>query len=127
MFRHLLLMVLLGWAASAMAQDCDRPGASLDLPDAQTATEEDMVAASQDVRQFVSNGQAYVDCLQPEIDAAGQAVQQANDSGNEEAHVAASRDYLALLRQSDSMIEEMKALAGEFNGALRAYNARVAK
>ena len=124
MFRHLLLVALLGSATNVMAESCTRPTAQLDIPDGQTATESAMIAASDDVRQFVGNGQTYVDCLQTQMDAAKLIVDQANTPGNEAAHEAANKEYLALIQKHDSMVGEMKARASDFNDALRAYKAR---
>jgi hypothetical protein len=124
MFRHLLLVALLGSATNVMAESCTRPTAKVDVPDGQTASEAAMVAASEDVRQFVGNGQTYVDCLQEQMDAAKLVVDKANTPGNEVAHEAANKEYLALIQKHDSMVGEMKAKASDFNDALRAYKTR---
>lgn len=124
MVRVLMMAVLLGFGLPAMAKECERPVGSVDVPDGNSASEEEMVAASQKVRAFVSDGQTYVDCMQGEIEAAKAAVSAAADR---EAFDKASGLFDEVVARHDSMVSAMKSLAESFNLALRAYNARAAE
>lgn len=118
----LCIAMCVAWISIASAEECVKPEAEVTVPDGATASEAVMIAASKSVRAFVNDGQAYVDCLQPSIDAATESVRTAVKDSEE--HQTVSRELLLLVSDHDAMVKAMQDLADDFNTALKAYNAR---
>lgn len=117
------LISLLFFPALVLANDCgEQPTAPESIPKGATASEQDMVAASQEVREFVQVGQQYTKCLQPMIDEAKKAVEAAEEGTPQ--HEAVSKELVVLVYQHDTLVDKMKAVADEFNGELQAYNSQ---
>lgn len=120
MFTRAVLLLLFPFTA-AIADECKQPTAAPAVPDGATADQETMIAASQDVRRFVSEGQAYTDCMQPVIDAAKQDAVAADEGSD--AQSAANQALQNAVGKHDQMVSEMQSLADNFNSQLRAYRA----
>ena len=65
----LTLVFALGSAAHAQA-DCTYPRAPDSIPDGNTASKEEMIAAKNEVSRYNTEMNAYLDCIKLEIDAA---------------------------------------------------------
>lgn len=76
--------------------DCHGPTAPATFPESATATEQDILAAQQSVKLYLSQMESVLKCLS-------------------DAHMEQSRDLA---------ISEMQKVAGQFNALLRAYRAR---
>ena len=124
MIRIILAAVLLSFGLQATAKECQRPVDAVNVPDGETASEKEMIAASQAVRAFVAGGQDYVECMQGMIDDAKAAVSTAVDR---EAYDEATGKFEKVVALHDEMVADMQTLAESFNVALRAYNARAAE
>jgi hypothetical protein len=78
------------------ADDCHGPSAPINFPEPSTATAQDILAAQQSVKQYLSAMEAAIKCM----DA------QHNDQGHNNA------------------VDDMQKTATKFNVVLRAYKAR---
>jgi hypothetical protein len=78
--------------------DCHGPTAPNTFPQSATATEQEILAAQQSVKQYLSQMESVLKCLS-------------------DAHMDQSRDMA---------IDEMQKVAAKFNTLLRAYKARQA-
>ena len=108
------LLVLALLPSFALASDCVRPEAPASVPDGATAGEEAMIEASQLVKSFVEDGQAYTDCLQPQLD----------DAKALATNAAGKEQLVKLTEMHDSMVDEMQATANAFNMSVKAYKSR---
>ncbi len=101
---------------SSLAIACDYPNRP-HIPEGNTASKEDMLAAKSDVQTFLAAVDEYLRCVEAE--------EQAAINGLEDPDADAVREReLALNRKFDAANEE-KALVGEqFNQQVRAYNAK---
>lgn len=81
---------------------CEEPSYDQSIPDGKTASEAEMAAAQQAVKDFVSRGEAYIACLE--------------DDGS---LTSVARD-----RRRGTTIDEMQAVAANFNRELRHFRKR---
>lgn len=93
-----LVLVSLGCLVSSlgMADACHGPNAPDSFPDATTASQADMVAAQQSVKQYLTDMESVLKCM-------------------ESAH----QD-----QKHDQAIEDMKKVAAKFNAVLHAFRAK---
>ena len=101
---------------SSLAFACDYPNRP-HIPEGDSASKEDMLAAKNDVQIFLAAVDEYLRCVEAEEQAAIDSLD------NPDPEALRERD-LALNRKFDAANEE-KALVGEqFNQQVRAYNAK---
>ena len=116
----LSLVFALSFAAHARA-DCSYPKSPAAPPDGSTATKDQMVAAAKDFKTYNSDMNAYLDCLQLEIDAAAPK-DPSKLTKDEQAKV---KQQQALLTQKhNAAVDELQAVVGRFNEQLRIYKAK---
>jgi hypothetical protein len=84
------------YANLSLADACHGPSAPTNFPEPATATEQDILAAQQSVKQYLSDMESALKCM----DAAH----------NDVAH--------------NSAVDDMQKTAARFNGVLRAFKAR---
>ena len=101
------LYVLL--AANLAIAECSQPSAPA-LPDGATSDLETMVAGQQAVKAYVAETEAYLDCLTAEGEAA--------------AEEETPEEQLARIEQHNKAVDEMEAVAAEFNEEIREYKAK---
>jgi hypothetical protein len=116
----LTLVFALGFAAHARA-DCSYPKAPDAPPDGNTASKDQMVAAAQDFKRYNSDMNAYLDCLQLEIDAAVPK-DPSKLSPDEKKKVAQHQSILTA--KHNAAVDDLQANVGRFNEQLRIYKAK---
>jgi cyclophilin family peptidyl-prolyl cis-trans isomerase len=94
-------------APAQLVSGCNSPAVPA-LPDAETATESEMVSAQRQVRAFVAAGEMYLGCLAKIID--------------DEARAAPERN--AAVSEHNRMVAELEQVAAAFNERLRTFKAR---
>jgi hypothetical protein len=105
LIASMLLLILAQTATAA----CNRPTAPV-LPDGDTAELEAMVAGQKAVKAYVTETEAYLECLNAE----GEAV----------AETETPEQQLARIDEHNSAVDEMEAVAGQFNEEIREYKAK---
>jgi hypothetical protein len=107
--KYLTAISLFGLGSAAHAA-CAYPEVPSDLPSGDTETQEEMVVAQKAVKSFVADMEAYLACLDADIEALG----------------AEATDEHRLIRDKryNAAVDVMDATAAEFNQAVRAYKAR---
>lgn len=91
-------------ATGALA--CETP-TMVEVPDGATATTEQMVAAREQVTEYVAAMEEYLACVNDEIEAAGEN---------------APEEFKALMIQRhNAAVSEMETVAAAFNEELRAF------
>ena len=120
--RHFWLMaaafiLALGLSAGAAA-DCARPDAPT-VPDGDTASLEQMLEAQQAVVDYMDAGNAYLECLQKAQDRTVRAAGRDRQKREAAAEADARR-----VEKHNAMVEDMEAVAADFNVAREAFNAQ---
>jgi len=106
--------ILLSCAAPSLA--CDYPP-KISLPNGTTATKEEMLTAQKNVKQYVADMEAYLECIVSEEQAARA------DMVDLDADTEQQREDL-LNKKYNAAVEEMEMLAAAFNSEVQAYKAR---
>lgn len=96
-------------ATQLVLADCDRPTAP-QLPDGGSSDLEAMVEGQKAVKAYVTETEAYLDCLNEEGAAA------AEEETPEQQH--------ARIELHNEAVDDMEALAAAFNEEIRAYKAK---
>ena len=108
------LLALLTLATSAQA-DCTYPKAPDVMPDANSATKEQMVAAAGQFKQYNTDVDAYVACLDQETET----------KVKEAAGAGAIMQIKALqAKKKSSAMDERQAKIDEFNKQIRVFKAK---
>lgn len=107
--KLLMAITLIGLGGAAHAA-CSYPEVPKDLPSGDTESQEEMVVAQKAVKSFVAEMEAYLACLDTDIEALG----------------AEATDEHRLIRDKryNAAVDVMDATAAQFNEAVRAYKAR---
>ncbi|MEM6639064.1 MAG: hypothetical protein AAF610_04100 [Pseudomonadota bacterium] len=99
----------LGLALSSQAA-CNYPSAPEELPSGETESEEQMLAAQKTVKSYVQSMEAYLACLDQQLEALG-------DEASAEQRLMHQKRY-------NSAVDVMDSTASEFNQAVRTYKSR---
>jgi KaiC/GvpD/RAD55 family RecA-like ATPase len=89
------------------AYACDYPPGKPEIPEGKTATSDQMMTAQGAVKDYVSKMEAYVACVDQEVESLGDTVTEAQRNIQVQKHNAA--------------VDEMTAVADQFNAEVRAY------
>ena len=94
----LLILAAAGslYATTGLADSCHGPSAPSTFPDPSTATEQDILAAQQSVKQYLTEMESVLKCM--------------DSAHNDSAHNAA--------------VDDMQKTATKFNTVLRAYRSK---
>jgi len=103
-FKVCLAVLASGLASAAFA--CDYPPL-VAVPDGNSATIDEMVAAQASVKAYMDSMDVYLNCVNQELDAAG------DDAPDEFKAIMVSRHNAA--------VTEMEAIAASFNDQIAAY------
>ena len=116
----LTLVFALGTAAHAQAT-CTYPRAPDAIPDGNTASKEEMIAAKNDVGRYNTEMNAYLDCLKLEIDA---ATPKDPSKLTKDEKAKADEQQKILTQKNNAAVDELQAVVGKFNDQLKAYKAK---
>lgn len=116
-----ILMLLAGSANAA----CSYPAAPTNIPDGETATREQMIAAKQEVAKYNEEMTAYLNCIKLEYDSsmAELAKQNAGKSGEEMKAFEAQKQESEKkqIAKHNAAVDEVTAVVDRFNQQLRAF------
>lgn len=116
----LTLVFALGTAAHAQA-DCTYPRAPANIPDGNTASKDEMIAAKNDVSRYNNEMNAYLDCIKLEIAAA--TPKDASKLSKEEKAKADEQEKV-LTQKNNAAVDELQSVVGRFNEQLKIYKAK---
>ncbi len=97
--------------APPLIGSCTPPEAPT-IPDGETAAASELKAANAGVKAFMAAGTEYTDCLDDHEESLGDEI--------------ADEEASALITAHNAMVDQMSAVAEEFNTALSAYRAKKA-
>jgi hypothetical protein len=120
------LAVLAALAAGSAHAACSYPKAPDNIPDGNTATLEQMVAAQKAVKQFDQEINAYTACLKLESDNAVAQVDQSEDDPKKKEAQKKELERVQI-QKHNAAVEEDEALAQRFNEQLKVFKAKAAK
>jgi hypothetical protein len=116
----LTLVFALGSAAQAQAT-CTYPRAPDNIPDGNTASKEEMIAAKNDVGRYNTEMNAYLDCIKLELDAA--TPKDPSKLSKDEKAKAEEQEKI-LTQKNNAAVDELQQIVGKFNDQLKAYKAK---
>ena len=104
-----VLIAVLSMGSSLTFAECSRPEAP-DLPDGEVAEMAAMVEGQKAVKVYVAASEVFLDCLTAEGEAAAEEEPAEAKTARIEAH--------------NAVVDDMEAVAGEFNEEIREYKAK---
>jgi len=104
-------------AGTALAE-CPAPASTVNVPDGNTATMQEMLAAQSAVKTYDADVKAFAACLQTEQDA---AVAKGGANMTESERTAINKRYTEM---QNVEVDKLKKVADQFNAALKAYRAK---
>jgi hypothetical protein len=113
------LVFALGSAGYAQA-DCTYPRAPSSIPDGNTASKDEMIAAKNDVARYNNEMNAYLDCIKLEIQAA--TPKDASKLSKDEKAKAEEQEKM-LTQKNNAAVDELQQVVGRFNEQLKAWKA----
>ena len=114
MIKGLIAVSLLFPAASAFA--CDYPERVM-IPNGNTATKEDMIAAQRGVKKYVAEMEVYLECIVDEERIARDAIDDLPPEVEQEREDMLNKKY-------NAAVDEMERVAAQFNAEVQAYRAQ---
>jgi hypothetical protein len=115
-----LLMVFAIGSAGAQAT-CTYPRAPDAIPDGNTASKEEMIAAKNDVARYNNEMNAYLDCIKLEMDAVTPK-DPSKLSKDEKAKI--DQQEKVLTQKNNAAVDELQGVVGRFNEQLKIYKAK---
>ena len=103
---RLFLSIVLATTAQLGFAACERP-ATPTLPNGSTASQVQMIAGQQAVKEFISSSEAYLECL----------TQAAKDAVSTDSKA----DQQARLNDYNLSVEAMQTVASDFNQAIKTW------
>lgn len=120
------LAVSLTVGASTAHAACSYPRAPDSIPDGETATKEQMLAAKKEVSKYNEDMNAYLNCIKLEYDGALAQLDKegggAQNDGAKKTFEARRADFERRQTQKhNAAVDEVTAVVDRFNQQLRAY------
>jgi len=127
-WKLLLPAVALSAVASiAQAADCAYPRSPETPPDGNTATKEQMIAAKHDFDRYNTEMNAYLDCLNHQIDEVKAAAAKDNPKPSAEEKKKLDDQQKILVQKNNAAVDELQANVGRFNEQLKVFKAKNTK
>lgn len=120
------LAALAAFSSGPLYAACTYPTAPESLPDGNTATLEEMVAAQKAVKAFDQQITAYTACLKLESEAALAQVDQGEDDAKKKEERKKELERMQV-QKHNAAVEADEALAARFNEQLKVFKAKNAK
>jgi hypothetical protein len=102
-------LVCLACILSAQALACDYPAATPKIPDGKTATNEEMMATQQAIKDYVTKMEAYIACI--------------DDSLKNLPEPPTAEQQHMQVEKHNAAVDEMQGVADHFNAEVRAFKA----
>ncbi len=120
----LTLAFALCGAALADSSNCTYPRAADPVPDGNTATKDEMIAAKNDTARYNTEMNTYLDCLKAATDAL-----MPKDPSKLSADERKKLDEKTkiLVQKNNAAVDELQAVVARFNEQLKVYKAKQQK
>ena len=122
--RKLAAVAALTLLAGAAKAACTYPTAPDKIPDGNTATKEEMIAAKQAVSKYNDDITAYQNCLKLETDESIAELEKNAKTDEEKKAVETKKAELdhKLVERNNAALDEVTAVVERFNEQLKAFN-----
>src|SRR5262245_4739643 len=122
--KKLAAVAALTLLAGAAKAACTYPTAPDKIPDGNTATREEMIAAKQAVSKYNDDITAYQNCLKLEADDSIAEMEKNAKTDEEKKAVETKKAELdrKLVERNNAALDEVTAVVERFNEQLKAYN-----
>lgn len=120
-----VLFLAAALAGGVAYADCTYPQAPDKVPDGNTATLQEMLAAQKTVKQFDHDIKAYTDCLKLEHDTAVSKLDPSTDPKKAKARKSELDNMWA--KKNDAAVDQDTAVTNRFNEQVRIYKAKASK
>lgn len=109
--QFFVALLLCLFTAGAVAEDrkCDPPQAP-EVPDGAKSSESELIAAQQDVKEYVAQGEFYLGCLKNTEQELGEEITE--------------EEQQQLLGVYNQVVDEMQRVSEQFNKAVQDYQAQ---
>ena len=123
MTSKLAAIAVLTLLAGAAKATCTYPPAPDKIPDGNTATRDEMIAAKQAVAKYNDEITAYQNCIKLESDGSIAELEKQAKTDEEKKAFAAQKAELErkLVERNNAALDEVTAVVDRFNEQLRAY------
>jgi hypothetical protein len=118
--KALLAIALTAALSGAAYADCPYPAAPTNLPDGRTATMEDMLAGQKSVKEYQKAIDAYVACIDKELD---DAIAKGGDSMKPQQKTDLQKMEA---QKHNAAVDQEQSVADRFNEQVKAFKARSA-
>lgn len=95
---------------------CDYP-AKIDIPDGNSATRDEMLAGQRNVKQYVTEMEAYLDCIVAEEKTARSTMSDLAPEDEQQREDMLNKKY-------NAAVDEMETVAANFNTEVQAFRGR---
>ncbi len=124
--KSLILALLAGSGLCGAAAHgaCTYPRAPQNIPDGETATKEQMVAAKQDFAKYNEDMTAYLNCIKLEYDESLASMQKETPATDDEKQALEARKLEFERQQTEkhnAAVDEVTAVVERFNEQVRLY------
>lgn len=120
-----VLFLAATFAGGVAYADCTYPQAPSKIPDGNTASLQEMLAAQKAVKQFDQDIKAYTDCLKLEHDSAVKNIDPGADPKKAKEQKTELDNMWA--KKNDAAVDQDTAVTNQFNQQVRIYKAKAAK
>jgi hypothetical protein len=118
--KRLSCLLLAASLTTTAWADCTYPKAPGKMPNGNSATRDEMLAAKKLITQYNTDMNGYLECIKTEYDG----TMAKNASAPEEQKQQMAARYT---KQNDAAVDELQEVASQFNEQLRAFKAKSAK
>ncbi len=118
--KALLAIALTAAFSGAAYADCPYPAAPTNLPDGRTASMEDMLAGQKSVKEYQKAIDAYVACIDKELD---DAIAKGGDSLKPQQKTDMQKMEA---QKHNAAVDQEQSVADRFNEQVKAFKARSA-
>lgn len=119
---NLLGACLLALPLVALGADCAAPERLWDFPDGASASKEEMLEGQAQVKEYMGEAQAYVDCMDAAEEKEVARMERMDDSQRKQKLGELRRAR----KERNHVVEQMQAVAEEFNREIDAYQTQQA-
>lgn len=102
--------------APAALAECEYP-ARIEIPDGQTSDKETMLRSQQDVKTYVADMEAYLDCIVAEEKSARSEMDDLAPEDEQQREDMLNKKY-------NAAVTEMETVAARFNAEVQAYRSK---
>ncbi|HTX23907.1 MAG TPA: hypothetical protein VMD03_04560 [Steroidobacteraceae bacterium] len=115
------ILVLAALASAQAYADCSYPRAPDKVPDGNTASMQEMIAAMNQLKDYNAQVKAYTDCLKLEHDT---ALAKADPNMSKDQKSELEKVYI---QKNDAAVDAATAVTSRFNEQVRIFNAKKKK